>query len=211
MKNHKLKHEYPDNELHRKDLAKNPLDEFSKWYKEAEASELDEFNAATLATCGKDRKPSIRAILLKKFDEKGFVFYTNYHSRKAQEIEENPWVSICFLWLPLHKQVRIEGSIEKSSQRESEEYFKSRPYGSQLGAWVATQSREITSRTELEAKLAEVKKRFEEGQVPLPPHWGGYRIKPETFEFWRGRRNRLHDRFLYTKEGQNWKISRLAP
>ena len=164
-----------------------------------------------LATCGSDGLPNLRAVLLKIFDERGFVFFTNYHSNKAREIEENPNVAAEFLWLDLERQVRVRGRCEKISTAESLSYFLKRSRESQIGAWVSDQSKIISSRKMLMMQIEKMKAKFQSGDVPLPDFWGGYRILPQSIEFWQGRESRLHDRILYTKEGENWKISRLAP
>ena len=165
----------------------------------------------TVSTVAQDGMPSSRVVLLKSWDEKGFVFYTNYKSQKAQEILENPKVSLLFAWLDLERQLRINGVAEKVSTAESLRYFLSRPFGSRLGAWVSNQSSIITSRSLLEMQFDKMKRKFANGEIPLPDFWGGYRIIPSYFEFWQGRENRLHDRFAYKKNGDNWEISRLAP
>ena len=165
-----------------------------------------------LATVSEAGQPSTRIVLLKDFSERGLTFFTNYESRKAGELDANPSAAANFLWLPLQRQVNVTGRVERVSKSESLKYFLSRPLGSQLGAWTSPQSRVITSRSVLEAKLDQMKRKFAEGKVPLPDHWGGYRIIPETFEFWQGRRNRLHDRFLYRlQNGKAWSVERLAP
>lgn len=165
----------------------------------------------TLATADKDGRPSARIVLMKSFDEQGFVFYTNYDSRKGQELAENPRACLLFYWSPLWRQVRIEGAVEKVSEAESEEYFHSRPLGSKLGAWASDQSQPVESREQLEKQFEEFNSKFADN-VPRPPHWGGYRLRPDVIEFWQGRENRLHDRLRYTlqKDG-SWLIERLAP
>ncbi|RBQ31127.1 pyridoxamine 5'-phosphate oxidase [Arcobacter sp. FW59] len=195
-----------------KDLHQNALKQFEIWFNDAIEEKLLEPNAFSLATVGNDMMPSIRTVLLKVFDEKGFVFFTNYESKKAKQIEENPKVAALFTWLQLERQVKIEGSIEKISKTESLKYFLSRPKGSQLGAWVSTQSQVISSRALLEQKFDEIKRKFLNKEVPFPSFWGGYIIKPIKIEFWQGGEDRLHDRFLYElQENNSWKISRLAP
>ena len=169
-------------------------------------------NAMQLATTSAQNKPSLRTVLLKAFDERGFVFYTNYHSQKAQQMAENPQVAALFFWKELERQVEITGRVEKVSTLESLKYFTSRPRGSQLGAWVSAQSSIISSRRLLEAKLEEMKQKFSSGEIPLPDFWGGFRIIPESVEFWQGRPNRLHDRFEYRRQGlETWQIERLSP
>lgn len=193
-------------------LDKNPFKQFEIWFKDAIDEKLPEPNAFSLATVGKDLMPSLRTVLLKIFDEKGFVFFTNYESKKAQQIEENPQVAALFTWLTLERQIKIEGKIEKISKMESLKYFLSRPKGSQLGAWVSTQSQVISSRALLEQKFEEAKQKFLNKEIPIPSFWGGYIIKPIRIEFWQGGDDRLHDRFLYELQNDgSWTISRLAP
>jgi pyridoxamine 5'-phosphate oxidase len=191
----------------------NPIRQFQTWLDEVRASGLSEQDAIsmTLATAGKDGQPSARIVLLKSFDDRGFVFYTNYHSRKGKELNDNPRACLLFYWPQLWRQVRIEGDIEKVSTMESEAYFQSRPLGSRLGAWASNQSEVVDSREVLEARFAELEKRFG-NDVPRPEHWGGYRLKPGSIEFWQGRDNRLHDRLLYRlQEDGSWSIERLGP
>ena len=164
-----------------------------------------------LATATPDGRPSARMVLLKGFDHQGFVFFTDYRSRKARELEANPRAALGVHWSELERQVRIEGSVTRTSLEESEAYYRTRPTGSRLGAWVSHQSRVIASREELEAGLREVERRFTGTEVPLPPDWGGYRVSPECFEFWQGRESRLHDRIRYLREGERWRIERLSP
>ncbi|WP_419677638.1 pyridoxamine 5'-phosphate oxidase [Aliarcobacter lanthieri] len=195
-----------------KDLHQNPFNQFEIWFNDAIEAKLLEPNAFSLSTVGKDMMPSIRTVLLKVFDEKGFVFFTNYESKKAKQIDENPKAAALFTWLELERQIKIEGSIEKISKTESLKYFLSRPKGSQLGAWVSTQSQVISSRALLEQKFDEMKRKFLNKEIPFPSFWGGYAIKPIRIEFWQGGEDRLHDRFLYElQEDNTWKISRLAP
>ncbi|MBL3519371.1 pyridoxamine 5'-phosphate oxidase [Arcobacter lanthieri] len=195
-----------------KDLHQNPFKQFEIWFNDAIEAKLLEPNAFSLSTVGKDMMPSIRTVLLKVFDEKGFVFFTNYESKKAKQIEENPKAAALFTWLELERQIKVEGSIEKISKTESLKYFLSRPKGSQLGAWVSTQSQVISSRALLEQKFDEMKRKFLNKEIPFPSFWGGYTIKPIRIEFWQGGEDRLHDRFLYElQEDNTWKISRLAP
>ena len=207
-----LRAKYTTRGLDIKDLNPNPFLQFETWFNEAINAKLTEPNAFSLATVGLDMMPSIRTGLLKIFDEKGFVFFTNYKSTKAKQVEENPKAAALFAWLDLERQVKIEGSIEKISSTESLKYFLSRPKGSQIGAWVSHQSEVITSRSLLEQKFDEIKKKFLKGEVPFPSFWGGYAIKPIRIEFWQGGQDRLHDRFLYElQEDNTWTISRLAP
>ena len=207
-----LRAKYTTRGLDIKDLNQNPFLQFETWFNEAINAKLTEPNAFSLATVGLDMMPSIRTVLLKIFDEKGFVFFTNYKSTKAKQVEENPKAAALFAWLDLERQVKIEGSIEKISSTESLKYFLSRPKGSQIGAWVSHQSEVITTRSLLEQKFDEIKKKFLKGEVPFPSFWGGYAIKPIRIEFWQGGQDRLHDRFLYElQEDNTWSISRLAP
>ena len=207
-----LRREYHAGGLTRQNLEADPLAQFRRWFVQAREAKLLEPNAMTLATASKDGRVSARAVLLKALDERGFVFFTNYGSRKAAQIEENPQVALHFLWLPLERQVTICGRAERISTAESLAYFASRPLGSRIGAWVSQQSRVISSRKLLEIKFHEMMEKFRHGEVPLPDFWGGYRVVPDSYEFWQGGENRLHDRFLYTRgaEGQ-WMIERLQP
>jgi pyridoxamine 5'-phosphate oxidase len=207
-----LRAKYTTKGLDIKDLNPNPFIQFETWFNQAMDAKLIEPNAFSLATVGSDMMPSIRTVLLKTFDEKGFVFFTNYKSTKAKQIEENPKAAALFAWLELERQVKIEGNVERISTSDSLKYFLSRPKGSQIGAWVSHQSEIITSRSLLEQKFDEIKRKFLKGEVPFPSFWGGYAIKPVRIEFWQGGQDRLHDRFLYElKDDDNWIISRLAP
>ena len=206
-----FRNEYLKGGLERKDLDANPFKQFETWFNHACECKVKEPNAMTVSTVAQDGMPSSRVVLLKSWDEKGFVFYTNYNSQKAQEISANPKVSLLFVWLDLERQLRINGIAEKVSTAESLRYFLSRPFGSRLGAWVSNQSSIITSRSLLEMQFDKMKRKFANGEIPLPDFWGGFRIVPTYFEFWRGRENRLHDRFAYKKIDENWEISRLAP
>ena len=197
--------------LELEDLDKNPIVQFEKWFEEATASKVPEPNAMTLATVGKNLLPSIRIVLLKLFDQKGFVFFTNYGSSKAKQIEENPQAALHFAWLGVERQIKIEGRIEKIYTAESLKYFLSRTKCSQIGAWVSHQSDIISSRSILQNKFNEIKNKFLEGSLPFPSFWGGYVIKPVKIEFWQGGKDRLHDRFEYTLENGKWIINRLAP
>jgi pyridoxamine 5'-phosphate oxidase len=189
----------------------NPIQQFTHWYEEAVAAGVDETDAMTLATATSSGNPSARIVLLKGFDERGFVFYTNYESRKAKELAENSRVSLLFYWMPIKRQVRIQGAVEKVSPEESDQYFHSRPLGSKIGAWASNQSEVIESRTQLEKRFEEFGWKFGDN-VPRPPHWGGYRVKPDTIEFWQGRENRLHDRLRYRLQADgSWLIERLGP
>ena len=207
-----LRHDYVAHGLRRADLHSDPIKQFGIWFGEAAAAQIRDVNAMTLATATPDGAPSARIVLLKAISDRGFVFFTNYDSDKGRQLEANPRAALCLFWVQLERQIRIEGTVEKTSRQESEEYFRSRPLGSRLGAWASTQSDVITNRAALEARLAEVTTQYEGADVPLPPHWGGYRVKPASIEFWQGRTNRLHDRFRYTRQGDgSWQIDRLSP
>jgi pyridoxamine 5'-phosphate oxidase len=198
--------------LRRSDLDPDPIKQFANWFTAAIEAGIRDVNAMSLATAGPDAKPSVRIVLLKSFDQDGFVFFTNYESAKAKQLGANPFAALGFYWIELDRQIRISGKIEKTSREESQVYFHSRPVGSQLGAWVSRQSEIVDGRRVLDARMAEMTERFGDKRIPLPPHWGGYRLKPDTVEFWQGRSNRLHDRFRYTKQAdRSWQINRLAP
>ena len=205
-----LRRNYTRAGLRRADLAEDPVAQFRQWFGEAVAAELVEPNAMVLATTN-GRRPSTRTVLLKAYDERGFVFFTNYESRKARDIAADANVSLLFPWYPLERQVGILGRAERISAAESLAYFASRPHGSRLGAWVSQQSAVINSRQFLEMKWDEMKRKFADGEIPLPSFWGGIRVVPIEIEFWQGRENRLHDRFRYSREGDAWTIERLAP
>jgi pyridoxamine 5'-phosphate oxidase len=206
-----LRREYAHARLDEKDVSHDPIVEFARWFAQAEEARVAEPNAMTLATATSAAAPSARLVLLKAFDERGFVFFTDYRSRKGQELEENPRAALVFYWVELERQVRIAGTVERTTVEESEGYFRTRPLGSRLGAWVSHQSLVIPSRAQLERGLKEVEVRFPDGNVPLPPHWGGYRVRPDVIEFWQGRESRLHDRIRYVRTGESWRIERLSP
>jgi len=199
--------------LTKRNIDPNPIRQFELWFKEASSSGMSEQDATsmTLATADKNGQPCARIVLLKSFDEGGFLFFTNYNSRKGSELANNSRACLLFYWAPLWRQVRIEGAVERVSEAESDEYFHSRPLGSKIGAWASNQSQPVTSRNELDERFEELSLKFP-GHVPRPPHWGGYRLRPDVIEFWQGRENRLHDRLVYTRESDgNWRIERLAP
>ncbi|MBT8037767.1 MAG: pyridoxamine 5'-phosphate oxidase [Verrucomicrobiae bacterium] len=206
-----MREEYGSRVLRRAELASCPIMQFEQWFAEAREVELHEPNALTLSTLGLDGCPASRTVLMKFFDAAGFVFYTNYGSAKAMEVAAHPSASMLFPWLQLERQVRIDGAVEKVSTAESLKYFASRPRESQIGAWVSDQSSVIDSRALLMNKMAEIKAKFKGGEVPLPSFWGGYRLRPQRIEFWQGGKGRVHDRFLYTRDGDDWSVDRLAP
>ena len=208
-----LRKEYTLEGLYRKDLCPDPYQEFRLWFEESVRAAGDrEPNAMTLATASRAGTPSARVVLLKDFDERGLIFFTNYHSRKARDLAENPLAAVNFHWPWLERQIQIEGRVEKTSREESEIYFNKRPIGSRFGAIVSEQSSVIENREVLEARLATLKTQYQGADPPVPDFWGGYRVLPERFEFWQGRENRLHDRFLYTRQGdRSWRIDRLSP
>ncbi|MEP6821128.1 MAG: pyridoxamine 5'-phosphate oxidase [Chthoniobacterales bacterium] len=207
-----LRHDYVAHGLRRADLDADPFQQFAKWFSEAAAAEIRDVNAMSLATSSLDGTPDVRIVLLKGLSERGFVFFTNYESAKGRQIAANPRVALCLFWVQLERQIRVTGQAEKTTNEESKTYFISRPIGSQLGAWASPQSEVIANREVLEAQLAEATRKFADNVVPLPTQWGGYRVVPETIEFWQGRTNRLHDRFRYRQQsGGSWLIERLAP
>ena len=209
-----LRRNYTKDGLRRKDLHESPFEQFRFWFGQAVEAKLLEPNAMTLATSTAEGNPTQRTVLLKHFDERGFVFFTNYGSRKALQIADHPQVSLLFPWIALERQVIITGIAEKISRAETLKYFATRPLESQLGAWASTQSGVISSKKILQMKFAEVKQKFKDGQVPLPSSWGGYCVAPLTMEFWQGGAGRLHDRFLFSREARDsgeWNVDRLAP
>lgn len=192
------------------DVDPDPIQQFHTWFAQALDAKLPEPNAMTVATVDAAGRPAARILLIKGADERGFVFFTNYESRKGHDLAANPHASLLFHWIELERQVRIDGRVEKTSEQESDAYFASRPLGSRIGAWVSEQSQVIGSRAMLEAREAEIRAKYGENP-PRPPHWGGYRLVPDTLEFWQGRPSRLHDRIRYTRAGSGWQIDRLSP
>ena len=206
-----MRKQYDIAELNQNDLLESPTDMFRNWFEKIEDLEHIEPNAAILSTSTKKGKPSSRAVLVKEFDERGFVFYTNYKSKKAQEIEVNPYGSLLFYWQDFERQVRIQGKIRKVSRSKSEKYFHSRPRLSQISVLASHQSKTLENREELDKKVKKLEKMYDGKEIPLPDYWGGYILEHRNVEFWQGRRDRLHDRFVYTKHGRIWQIERLAP
>jgi pyridoxamine 5'-phosphate oxidase len=205
-------YEHASKGLRRSDLDPNPIKQFGNWFTAAIEAGIRDVNAMSLATAGPDARPSVRIVLLKSFDQDGFVFFTNYESEKGKQLEANPYAALAFYWIELDRQIRISGKVEKTSRKESLTYFRSRPIGSQLSAWASRQSEVLDGRRVLDARMAEMTERFAGKTVPLPPHWGGYRLKPDMMEFWQGRSNRLHDRFRYSRQADgSWHIDRLSP
>ena len=207
----RVRKEYSRHALSETDVDLNPFVQFNRWLDEALASRLPEPNAMALATASGDGKPSVRMVLLKGYDDRGFVFFTNYEGRKSSELLKNSNAALLFYWSELERQVRVEGTVEKTSRQESEEYFKTRPLESRLGAWASRQSEVIPGRSDLERKVSDLKESYANREVPVPPFWGGFRLQPQVFEFWQGRENRLHDRIRYSLQGGVWVIERLAP
>ncbi len=206
------RYEHVSKGLRRSDLDPDPIKQFGNWFTAAIEAGIRDVNAMSLATAGRDGRPSVRIVLLKGFDQDGFVFFTNYESEKGEQLEANPSAALAFYWIELDRQIRVSGKVKKTSRKESQTYFHSRPVGSQLSAWASRQSEVIDGRRVLDARMAEVTERFAGKPVPLPPHWGGYRVKPDAMEFWQGCPNRLHDRFRYTRQQDgSWRIDRLAP
>jgi len=205
-----LRRDFTKASFNEQNAAQNPFEQFKLWFADAVDSDFLDPNAFTFSTCSLKGKPSSRILLLKNFDENGFIFYTNYDSRKGKEIEDNPFGSMLFFWDKLERQIRIEGKIEKLSSAESDSYFQTRPYTSRLGAWASKQSTPLKSRFTLMRQVASLMLKYPKN-VPLPPNWGGYKLIPDNFEFWQGRPNRLHDRLYYEKKNYNWVITRLYP
>jgi pyridoxamine 5'-phosphate oxidase len=206
-----LRREYARTGLHESDAHRDPIEQFRRWFDEALSANLYEPNAMTLATATRAGRPSARVVLLKGFDERGFVFYTNYEGRKGRELEENPYCALVFYWGELERQVRVEGWASRISREESDAYYRRRPRGSQLGARASTQSRPVVEREALEGRLRELEREYEGREVSRPDFWGGYRVEPEEIELWQGRENRLHDRLVYRRSGEGWEIQRLQP
>ena len=207
-----LRRDYALAGLSEKDLARDPFRQFEKWFGEAEAAKLPEPNAMVLATAARDGRPAARVVLLKGLDGRGFVFYTNYYSRKGRELESNPLATLLFPWTAMERQVTVEGSVVRVAREESETYFHSRPRLSQLAAWASPQSGALATRAVLEDSMKALEKKYAGREVPLPPFWGGYRLTPDLVEFWQGRRSRLHDRLRYRRSGDgDWAIERLGP
>lgn len=207
-----LRREYASRALTEADAQDDPIQQFSLWFGEALKAELLDTNAMTLATASRDGQPSARIVLLKGFDEAGFVFFTNYESAKARDLDANPRAALLMFWAALERQVRITGRVTRTSADESRQYFESRPFESRIGAWASAQSRTVRDRESLESRYAELAAKYAGQPVPLPPFWGGYRVAPETIEFWQGRQSRLHDRLVYARQDDGvWSRSRLAP
>lgn len=206
-----IRKDYQLKSLAETEVAKDPFAQFSIWWEEAVQSAIVEVNAMALSTVSPEGRPSSRIVLLKGYNEEGFVFFTNYTSDKGKHIEQNQHVSLLFFWKELERQVRIEGTVAKIAAEESDAYFNSRPVGSRLGAWASPQSQKIADRAILNQELEKITAQFHEQEIPRPPHWGGYRVQPTKIEFWQGRSSRLHDRILYEQVDQQWQISRLAP
>jgi pyridoxamine 5'-phosphate oxidase len=207
-----IRRDYKLQTLSEKDVAEDPIKQFDKWWEQAINSNIDEVNAMTLATVSKDGQPSARIVLLKGYDDNGFVFFTNYNSRKGHELQNNNKACLVFFWKELERQIRIEGSIQKTSATDSDAYFTSRPTLSKIGAWASPQSEAVPSRTYLEQRLSEMEKNFNGKEIERPEHWGGYTVQPNYIEFWQGREGRLHDRICYNlNDDGKWSTGRLAP
>lgn len=206
-----IRRDYSREELSEANVSPDPVVQFGKWMDEAIAAETDEPTAMTLSTVGEDTRPSSRVVLLKGFDSGGFVFFTNYYSRKGRALAANPFAALNFFWPELERQINISGTVTRVSAEESDEYFKSRPFLSRIGAWASNQSEEIASRAVIMARAAKLTAKYALGNVPRPPHWGGFRVVPDRIEFWQGRPSRLHDRIVYTLDSNEWRIARLSP
>ncbi|KQV24129.1 pyridoxamine 5'-phosphate oxidase [Kitasatospora sp. Root187] len=207
-----MRKHYQHEGLAEKQLMAEPVAQFTEWFHQAVDAGVTEPNAMVLSTADAQGRPSSRTVLLKGYDRRGFVFFTNYGSRKGSELAVNPWASLLFPWISISRQVVVGGRVEKVGRDETAAYFRTRPHGSQLGAWASEQSSPVSSREVLEQRYAELERRYPEGEgVPVPPFWGGYRVVPETVEFWQGRENRLHDRLRYLAEGGGWRVERLCP
>ncbi len=205
-----LRRDYARESLSESDVAPDPIAQFEKWFAQVLGAGMVEPNAMTLATSTRDGHPSARIVLLKGVDAKGFVFFTDYRSRKGTELDANPHVSLCFWWGELQRQVRITGTVARASREESEAYYRTRPHGSRIGAWASHQSAPLASREPLESEVKRLEEKYPD-DVPLPPHWGGFRVTPDSIEFWQGRPSRLHDRIVYTRAGDSWRVGRLSP
>ncbi len=206
-----LRRKFATAALDRSDLDADPVVQFQRWFADAERAQLLEPNAMTLATADASGRPAARVVLLKGIDGRGLVFFTDYRSRKARELAANPRAAVAFLWKELERQVRVTGGVELVTPEESAAYFRTRPRGSRVGAWASVQSAELPDRAILEREVTRIDAQYPGDEIPLPPHWGGYRLVPDEFEFWQGRENRLHDRFRYARAGAQWKIDRLSP
>ncbi|MFD3871649.1 pyridoxamine 5'-phosphate oxidase [Streptomyces sp. NPDC058623] len=207
-----MREQYRSEIVREESLADGPMEQFARWFRQAADAHVFEPNAMVVATATPEGRPSTRTVLLKRFDERGFVFFTNYGSRKGVELAANPYVSLLFPWHPIARQVVVTGTASRIGRDETAAYFRSRPHGSQLGAWASEQSRVIGSREELDRRYAELAERYPEGeQVPVPPEWGGVRVVPDAVEFWNGHANRLHDRLRYALDGDEWRVERLCP
>jgi pyridoxamine 5'-phosphate oxidase len=207
-----MRQEYTRASFDESDAHSDPIRQFQLWFNEALAAEVPEPNAMTLATATANGKPSARIVLLKSYDHRGFTFHTNYESRKGRELSDNPYAALVFFWGPLERQVRIEGHVERTSADDSDSYFQMRPLDARIGAWASRQSEVLPDRDALEARMRELEEHYADRDIPRPPHWGGFRVRPETFEFWQGRPGRLHDRIRYRKSADGgWLVDRLAP